>query len=320
MTVNKLTIRETYTEEELAQLSCCTLCPRECKVNRLEDGSGYCGTDASMNIASICIHRGEEPPISGPDGICNIFFSGCNLRCVYCQNHDISQPEFSLPGTISDLNEALDKIESILALGIEAIGFVSPSHVIPQVKAIIRGLQKRGLNPIRVYNTNGYDKAETIDSLDGLIDVWLPDYKYVTAEMALKYSDADDYPEVVLKALKRMYYQVGSPLHIDENGIAERGMLIRHLVLPGCTSESKEVLQSISDELSHGLHLSLMSQYHPTPGVKNYSELNRSLYIDEYNSVVAKMHALGFRNGYVQHIDSHLNYRPDFRKDHPFEH
>lgn len=319
MAVNKLTIGKWYTGEEIVQLSSCTLCPRECRINRFDEGSGYCGMDAGMNIASICIHRGEEPPISGQGGICNIFFAGCNLRCIYCQNHEISRPDTNIPGIINDPEEALDLIGRILSEGISTIGFVSPSHMVPQVKAIIRGLRSRGLDQVKVYNTNGYDKPETIDGLEGYIDVWLPDYKYVSPALALRYSDADDYPDVALKALKRMYYQTGSPLHLSENGTAERGILVRHLVLPGQGEESKAVLRSLAGEISTGLHLSLMSQYHPVPAVMKNPELNRSLQQEEYYSVVDEMHRLGFRNGYVQDMDSYLNYRPDFRKEHPFE-
>jgi putative pyruvate formate lyase activating enzyme len=206
-----------------------------------------------------------------------------------------------------------------LSGGISAVGFVSPSHVVPQVTAIIRGLNSRGYKPITVYNTNGYDKVETIQSLSGLIDVYLPDYKYVTKEIAVGYSDASDYPEIVLKAIKEMYYQKGSTLSIDEKGRADNGLLIRHLVLPGHAEESKQVLHSIAEELSPGVHLSLMSQYHPIARVMNHRVLNRPLYREEYESVVETMQSLGFRNGYIQEMDSSLNYRPDFSKENPFE-
>jgi putative pyruvate formate lyase activating enzyme len=319
MTVNKLTTGEVYTSEERELLLHCTLCPRECKVNRFQGGDGYCGMDAGMNIASICIHRGEEPPISGPDGICNIFFSGCNLRCIYCQNHEISRPDQEPGRRILTLDETLDEVERILSGGIKAVGFVSPSHVVPQVKAIIRGLNERKLKPITVYNTNSYDKPETIESLEGLIDVYLPDYKYVLPELAGEYSDASDYPEIALKAMKIMYYQKGSVLSMDEEGRAEQGILIRHLVLPGHIEESKKILRSIANELSAGVHLSLMSQYHPTPSVKYLPPLDRALYNEEYGAVVKVMEDLGFRNGWTQDMDSSLNYMPDFKREHPFE-
>jgi putative pyruvate formate lyase activating enzyme len=313
------TDKDIYTRDEVELLSFCTLCPRECRVNRFEGGDGFCGMDANLNIASICIHRGEEPPISGSDGICNIFFAGCNLRCIYCQNHDISRPDGECTKSSASLDSSLDQIEKILASGVRAIGFVSPSHVVPQVKAIIRGLNTRGLKPITVYNTNGYDKPEVIESLEGLIDVYLPDYKYITPAIANDYSDTDDYPEIALKALKKMYWLKGSTLQIDEKGRAENGMLIRHLVLPGHVEESKKVLRSVAEELSTGVHLSLMSQYNPTPLVRNHPVLNRALHKSEYEAVVETMENLGFRNGWVQDIDSYLNYRPDFRRKDPFE-
>ena len=308
-----------YDRNDRLMLEDCTLCPRECRINRFEGGSGYCGTDAGLNIASVCIHRGEEPVISGEGGICNIFFAGCNLHCLYCQNHEISQGGIIISTKGTELEEVLDQIVKMLSKGIAAVGFVSPSHVVPQVKAIIRGLNSRGYKPVTVYNTNGYDKQETIRSLSGMIDVYLPDWKYVTKEIATSYSDASDYSEIALKAFKEMYYQKGSTVAIDENGRAENGLLIRHLVLPGHAEESKKVLRSIAEELSPGVHLSLMSQYHPTALVRNHQILNRPLYKAEYESVVETMESLGFRNGWVQDMDSTMNYRPDFSKENPFE-
>lgn len=308
-----------YDNNDKLILGNCTLCPRECNVNRFEGGSGYCGTDAGMNIASICVHRGEEPAISGEDGICNIFFGGCNLHCIYCQNHEISQCSSPAGSSEMDLETVLNKIIKILSEGITAVGFVSPSHVVPQVKTIIKGLNLRGYKPVTVYNTNGYDTKETIWSLSGLIDVYLPDYKYVSSELSAEYSDASDYPDIALKALKEMYYQKGSTLSVDEKGRVDNGLLIRHLVLPGHAEESKKVLNSIADELSPGVHLSLMSQYHPIAEVMNHKILNRSLYKNEYDSVADEMERLGFRNGWLQEMGSNVNYRPDFRKENPFE-
>jgi putative pyruvate formate lyase activating enzyme len=315
----ELTAEDLYNKEEQELLLHCTLCPRGCGVNRFEGGSGYCGTDAGMNIASICIHRGEEPPINGPDGICNIFFAGCNLCCIYCQNHDISRRDAASRNPSMKLSEVIDTVVKILSKGIKAVGFVSPSHVVPQVKAIIKDLNSRGLKPITVYNTNSYDRPETLRSLTELIDVYLPDYKYVTPAIAEEYSDASDYPVVALKAIKEMYYQKGSVLHIDNMGRAESGILIRHLVLPGRVEESKKVLKTIAEELSTGIHVSLMSQYHPTPFVRDHPVINRRLYKEEYDAVVRAMEELGFRNGWLQEMDSYQNYRPDFRKKHPFE-
>jgi putative pyruvate formate lyase activating enzyme len=218
-----------------------------------------------------------------------------------------------------DLNDLLDQVTGILSTGIPAVGFVSPSHVVPQVKAIIDGLKLRGFNPVTVYNTNGYDKLETIRSLDGLIDVYLPDFKYCSSDISSEYSDAANYPEIAFRAIKEMYFQKGSTLSVGESGRAENGLLIRHLVLPGHAEESKKVLQMIAEELSPGIHLSLMSQYHPTYAVLRHPVLNRSLYREEYVSVVKEMESLGFRNGWVQDMDSNVNYRPDFSRENPFE-
>ena len=317
--MNRFIKKEIFELNEQKVLSDCTLCPRECRVNRFEGGDGYCGTDAGLNIASICIHRGEEPPISGPYGICNIFFAGCNLRCAYCQNYDISRPRSATGQKYSDLETVLDVIERMLSEEVKAVGFVSPSHVVFQVKAIIRGLNSRGLKPVTVYNTNGYDKPEILRSIGDMIDVWLPDFKYNSSEISLEFSDAADYPEVALKALKEMYYQTGSSLITDSEGRAEKGMLIRHLVLPGHSEESKDILHKIAEELSPGIHLSLMSQYHPTGNVKSHPDLKRPLYKVEYELVVEELEKLDFRHGWIQDMNSFENYRPDFSKNHPFE-
>jgi putative pyruvate formate lyase activating enzyme len=317
--VRELKQGDYYSDEERQQLEDCILCPRECRINRFKGGNGYCGMDAGLNISSICNHRGEEPVISGTNGICNVFFAGCNMHCIYCQNHEISRSGTEIPREGREFEAVLDRIEAYLAKGANSVGFVSPSHVVPQVKAIIRGLHQRGMKPTLIFNTNSYDKPETLRSLSEMVDVYLPDYKYVTEEMALRYSDTYDYPMVALRALKEMYWQKGSSLLTDENGTAERGMLIRHLVLPGYSQESIKVLESIAEELSPGVHLSLMSQYHPVPDVGSHPELNRSVYREEYYIVVEAMERLGFRNGYIQDLESYQTYRPDFSREEPFE-
>ncbi len=307
-----------YTEEEKALLSECIICPRECRINRIAGERGYCGISAGFEIASVCIHKGEEPVISGNDGICNIFFSGCNMRCVYCQNHEISQSAHGETCS-THLEEILDRIEEILSGNVNSVGFVSPTHVVPQVKAIIRGLKRRNLNPVTVYNTNSYDKRAIIKSLDGLIDIYLSDYKYVTSELAKDYSEASNYPEIALKAIKEMYFQKGSGIQVNDEGVAESGLIIRHLVLPGHAEESKLVLRNIAEEISTGVHISLMSQYRPPKFMEHHRQLGRTIYETEYKSVVEEMEKLGFRNGCVQELDSYQNYNPDFSKDHPFE-
>lgn len=308
-----------YSSGELQILQNCTLCPRECHADRIACPAGVCGMDSGLNIASVCIHKGEEPVIGGKEGICNVFFAGCNLRCIFCQNHEISQPVANFKKSYQSFEEVTDAIAAKLSQGINSLGFVSPSHMIIQMKTIIRSLHERGLRPVIVYNSNGFDKTETLRNLEEIIDVYLPDYKYVTPALASSWSGSSKYPEIALKALKEMYYQKGSSLRLDSNGKAESGMLIRHLVLPGQVEESKKVLRTIAEELSTGVHISLMSQYYPAWKALNMPPLNRSLWAEEYNEVVNEMHTLGFRNGYVQEIESSVTYRPDFGNEHPFE-
>lgn len=303
----------------LAELSDCALCPRDCHVDRINGKAGYCKADASFSISSICIHQGEEPAISGDKGICNIFFTNCNLQCIYCQNFQISSNKYDYQSCKLELQEVLRQIIRILSKGINIVGFVSPSHFIPQVKVIVNSLRELGYDPTFVYNTNAFDKVESLKSLEPFIDVYLPDLKYSDNTISKKYSDAGDYPEVAKEALKEMFRQVGSGLAIDGNGYATSGLLIRHLVLPGHVENSKDVLRFIARELSPDTHISLMSQYYPTHHVSSHPVLGRTLRYREYKAVVDELESLGFSNGWVQHLDSHENYRPDFMNENPFQ-
>lgn len=297
----------------------CRLCPRECGADRAKGDYGYCNSGGSLHISSVCVHRGEEPAISGKHGICNIFFSSCNLQCIYCQNHQVSSNKGDAAGKEYSLAAILDKICDLLDVGCKAVGFVSPSHCIPQLVSIIEGLHARGRSPVFVYNSNGYDKAESLRALEGLIDIYLPDFKYMEPGIAGRYSDAPDYPEVAAAALKEMYRQKGPVLHYLDDIHASSGIIIRHLVLPGAIQNSKKVLRFIADELSVKIHVSLMSQYYPTPAVASHQQLGRSITKAEYRAVAAEMERLGFINGWLQDFESNLNYRPDFSKEHPFE-
>jgi putative pyruvate formate lyase activating enzyme len=301
------------------ELRDCSFCPRNCHADRFSSKPGYCKIGASFNISSVCIHKGEEPVISGKDGICNVFFTNCNLQCIYCQNWQISKNLKERDFTEMSLKNVISEITAILDRGINMIGFVSASHAIPQMKVIINVIESLGYRPVKVYNTNGYDKPETIQSLDGIIDVYLPDFKYMEHVLAKNYSDAADYPEVASRALKEMYRQKGSVLHLNENGTAESGIVIRHLVLPGQVENSRKVLKFIAEEISPKLHISLMSQYYPTPAVSCHPELKRPITKKEYQSVVQEMEKLGFANGWIQELESGHNYQPDFQRNHPFE-
>ena len=304
---------------ELETLRDCALCPRNCHADRFSKNLGYCLADAGFCISSICIHRGEEPVISGSRGICNIFFTNCNLQCIYCQNYQISDNRRDHAFEEMPLGTVIRKITEILDTGINIVGFVSPSHFVLQMKVIIKAIETAGYHPIWVYNTSGYDTVETLRSLEGSIDVYLPDFKYMRSSIAKELSDASDYPEVASAALKEMYRQKGSELRINEMGYAESGILIRHLVLPGYVENSQDVLQFIAEEVSPDLHIGLMSQYFPTNRVAGDSLLKRTLNSSEYNRVIAMMERLGMRRGFIQGMESFAHYRPDFNKNHPFE-
>ena len=303
----------------LRELEDCALCPRNCHANRFSSELGYCKSDASFNISSTCIHRGEEPAISGRTGICNIFFTHCNLQCLYCQNYQISRNSVNNASTRIELEEVTRQVTQILDSGINRVGFVSPSHFIPQVKIIISCIHALGYKPVWVYNSNGYDKAETLRTLEGLVDVYLPDFKYIDADLSRGYSDAADYPDEARKALTEMFRQKGSALITDAEGMAESGMIIRHLVLPGEVNNSLGVLDFIAEELSPKLHISLMSQYFPTPAVSCHPKLRYTVKETEYNKVIERMEKLGMVNGWIQELSSISHYQPDFDRNHPFE-
>ena len=303
----------------LNDLNNCSICPRECFADRFSEKLGWCKAGAGFNISSICVHHGEEPAISGLKGICNVFFSHCNLSCIYCQNWQISSRDENIPTPAMDFDTVIRQITGLLDDGCHAVGFVSPSHHVPHVKAIIDALRSMNRNPVFVYNTNGYDRVETLRSLESYIDIYLPDFKYMDRQMAHNYSGASDYPQVALAALKEMYRQKGSVLLTDENGVAERGMVVRHLVLPGHIENSLKVLNTIAEEVSVSITISLMAQYWPTPNLLNHNKLGRTILPAEYELVVDEMNRLGFRNGWVQELESHDHYRPDFNRQHPFE-
>ncbi len=304
---------------ELETLHDCALCPRHCHADRFSPNDGYCQAGTGFSISSICIHRGEEPVISGSKGICNIFFTNCNLQCTFCQNYQISDNTREHAFEELPLREVIRQVTEILDSGINIVGFVSPSHFIPQMKIIIKAIEGSGYHPTWVYNTNGYDSVETLQSLEGIIDVYLPDFKYMSSSVAKEMSDASDYSEVASAALKEMFRQKGSALLINDQGYAESGILIRHLVLPGHVENSQQVLKFIAEELSPGLHIGLMSQYSPTQRVARDPTLGRTLTKAEYNRVIETMEELEMRRGFIQGLDSFAHYRPDFNNNHPFE-
>lgn len=296
----------------------CTMCPHECGVNRNEGELGICKSGSGQHIASICIHKGEEPVINGEKGICNIFFSHCNLSCIYCQNHQISRVKNPIEKILTT-EEVVNQVIKILDTGIRAVGFVSPSHMVLQIIDIIENLHNKGYFPITVWNSNAYDKAETLRILEPYINIYLPDFKYSDDELAYQYSGIEQYTSIALKAIKEMYFQKGNSLVFDENGQLEQGLIIRHLVLPNNIQNSLNVMKIIADEISPRVAVSLMSQYYPPADLQLPLELRRNLKTEEYEIVVEYMQSLGITKGWIQEFESQDFYRPDFKHKHPFE-
>jgi putative pyruvate formate lyase activating enzyme len=290
----------------------CVLCPRNCRARRGAGEDGYCRTGTDLYIASICLHRGEEPPVSGETGICNVFFAHCNLQCIYCQNYRISRNESMAEEFRMSLSDAIHRIETILDRGARGVGFVSPSHCVPAMRDIIAALKKRGRDQTFVFNTGSYDRVETLEELEGEINLYLPDLKYQDRALAEEYSGAGDYPSIARKVLREIFRQKGSELTFNPDGTIHSGMIIRHLVLPGAVENSKKCLRFIARELSPDIHISLMAQYHPTDPVRDHPMLGRTLLKEEYDMVLDEMSRLGFHRGWIQELESHHNYLPDF--------
>ncbi len=303
---------------KLVDVRNCICCPRGCQADRTSDTPGWCKSNDEMMISSICAHRGEEPVLSGAHGICNIFFTHCNMQCIYCQNYQISR-NTSAAGSPMALDEVISEIEAVLASGAKGVGFVSPSHSIPQMRQIMDALRARGHHQKFVYNSNGYDKVEIIRALEGSVDVYLPDLKYMDEKLGREYSGTPNYPAVATVAIREMFRLKGANIYLDNEDVIESGMIIRHLVLPGQVENSKAVLRWIAEELSPSVHVSLMSQYYPTPAVKDHPLLGRTLHPEEYEAVIDEFERLGFWRGWVQELGSPHSYRPDFDLHHPFE-
>jgi putative pyruvate formate lyase activating enzyme len=288
-------------------------------VNRLAGELGYCRTGAGFQVGAICLHQGEEPVIGGEKGICNVFFTRCNLQCVYCQNHQISrntdpQIEYTLT-----LDEVVRQIETVLDQGAPALGLVSPSHVIPQVRALIRALREKGRTPVTIYNTHAYDRVESLKALAPLIRVWLPDLKYMDEALALRLSHAPRYPAVATAAIREMVRQKGLALRLNGEGEIQEGVIVRHLVLPGQVENSKAVLRFLAGDISQDITISIMAQYSPTPQVAGQKGLERGVTQAEYDEVLDEMDFLGLETGWTQELDRRDNYRPDFAQSHPFD-
>lgn len=303
----------------------CRLCPRRCGADRKAGARGWCGATDKLDVAAVCLHRGEEPPLNP---IVNLFFAHCNLQCIYCQNHQISGQQSAASSQPADTNTIVDRIVSCYTSNPPTLqpsnlllGFVTAAHYADRLPAIVEELHRRGLSPTVVYNSGGYESVETLRSLEGIVDVYLPDIKYMDSALAAAYSHAADYPQVAAAAIKEMKRQVGGSLLTDpDSHQALRGIIVRHLVLPGAVDNSKRCLDWLADNFTPWtLHLSLMAQYYP-PREGLPAPLDRRITAEEYDQVCRYAEELGFSQGWTQALEATDNYRPDFtHPDNPFE-
>ncbi len=302
-----------------ARLVSCDICPRECKVNRLENEAGFCHSAYLPVVSAVCAHHGEEPAISGSRGSGTIFFGNCNMRCVYCQNYQISQNWKKQKSKEMDCHNLAENMLYLQdELGCHNINFVSPSHFVPQlVRAVVEAVPM-GLRVPLVYNSNGYDSIASLKELDGIISVYLPDLRYASDNWAKKFSHTVDYAVRARQAITEMYRQVGD-LVVDEFGLAQRGLIVRHLILPNGLANSKETLTWLAQELSPTVTVSIMSQYLPLHKAQRMQLLSRKISPAEYETVLQLLSDTGLENGWIQEMGAADSYVPDFeREGHPF--
>ena len=266
----------------ISMLESCEICPRRCRVNRLKSDLGFCRGERHARIYSYSPHFGEEKPLVGARGSGTIFFSGCNLACVFCQNYEISQLDQGTKVGAFGLATMMKRLQD---LGCHNINFVTPSHYVPQILEALIVARKMGLTVPLVYNSGGYDSVETLRLLDGIFDIYMPDMKYGSDEMALKYSNAPEYTRYAKAAILEMHRQAGD-LEIDDDGLAAKGLLVRHLVLPAGAAGTAEVVRFLSKEVSRNTYLNVMAQYRPEYKACGYSELDRSITVREYREAV----------------------------------
>lgn len=280
-------------------MTVCNVCPRNCNADRINK-YGYCRMGKNPRVSKVMLHMWEEPCISGTRGSGAVFFSGCNLKCVFCQNYIISQEEMGQELSVSELSKVFLSLEE---KGAHNINLVNPTHFIREIAEAIDISREKGLKVPFVYNTNGYEALDSLKLLEGRIEVYLPDMKYYDSNASLKYSGASDYFEVCSKAVKEMYRQVGLP-QFDDCGIITRGLIIRHLILPSLSKDSVKILDYINENFPQSIYVSIMSQYTPYYKAEEFHELNRRITKFEYDRVLKHFYGLGLENGYMQERDS----------------
>ena len=285
---------------KLELLEKCTICPHNCGINRTNNQIGRCKSKDTVKIALYSIHNFEEPCISGKKGSGTVFFSNCNMNCVFCQNYEISQQGKGKEITIEELAEIFIKQQE---KDVENINLVTPTSYVPQIIKAIQIARNKGLKLPIVYNTNGYEKVETLKMLEGYVDIYLPDFKYSDNELAKRLSKVDNYFEIATQALTEMYKQTGKAV-FDDRGIMQKGMIIRHLVLPNHILNSRRVLKWINGNM-HDVYVSVMAQYFPTYKAKDIEDINRKLTKEEYEQIENYLYRLDLENGYIQELGEH---------------
>ena len=273
----------------------CNICPRNCNVQR-DVKTGYCGVTNNIKISRAALHFWEEPCISGQNGSGTVFFSGCNMGCVFCQNQDISHQCFGKEITIERLAEIFVELQQKNA---HNINLVTPTHFVPQIIQAVKTARQKGLSIPVVYNTSSYEKVQNIENLKDTVDIYLPDFKYISAETAQKYSFCGDYPQRAKAAIDAIIKQTG-PCVFDDEGIVQKGVIVRVLVLPGCTDEAKQIIEYLYTTYGDDIFISIMSQYTPCTNLEKYPEINRKLTQQEYDDVVDFAVELGLENGFLQ--------------------
>lgn len=291
------------------QLTSCRICPHDCGVNRYQQ-TGFCEAISDIQINLHQLHYGEEPALSGTRGSGTIFFSHCNLRCVFCQNHTISHLGW---GEKVEAEKLMDIMLELQNKGAHNINLVTPTQYSIQLATILHKVKEQGLEIPIVWNSNAYEKAETLKLLEGLVDIYLPDLKYADAMMGQLYSKAIDYPSVARKAIIEMHRQTGY-LQTDDKGIAGKGVLIRLLVMPNNVAGVTESLQWIHDCIGNETAISLMAQYYPTWQAVDHPEINRGINLKEYKEVLETLDRLGFTNGYTQELSCSDEWTPEFKR------
>ncbi|HEX3078348.1 MAG TPA: radical SAM protein [Lachnospiraceae bacterium] len=297
---------------DLSNLEDCTLCPRECHVNRVKGELGYCRMTCELIVARAALHMWEEPCISGEEGSGTVFFSGCSMRCVYCQNHNIAIGKAGKKVSIERLADIFIELQDKKA---NNINLVTPSHYVPQIIEAIRIAKDKGLQLPIVYNCSGYEKVDTLRALNGYVDIYLPDLKYMAVEPSLKYSNCTDYFSTAAEAIKEMVRQVGEPV-FDNRGMLRKGVIVRHLTLPGYLKDSKDIIKFLYETFGDSIYISIMNQYTPLASVDKFPELNRRITRREYDKLVDYALNLGVENGFIQEGETATeSFIPEFNEE-----